>query len=155
MIKKLIPRKLENFFIRAKIRSTTTHERTHKNRKTKLMQTYAHAVPNVQFINRNNMASTKKEGEQIFTSEIVDSFDDAEPEYKKYQQINDVDIVQSVSQSSFSATATKSMMMRSAEVVNYNFIPHDDHLLKNQGFCVIDNFVGVQGKLITKLTVIM
>ena len=44
------------------------------------------------------------------------------------------------------------MMMRSDEVVNYNFIPHDDHLLNNDGFCVIDNFVGVYGKLITKLT---
>ena len=32
-IKKLVPRKLENFFIRAKIRSTTTYERQHKNRK--------------------------------------------------------------------------------------------------------------------------
>jgi hypothetical protein len=66
---------------------------------------------------------------------------------------NDVDIVQSVPQSSFSATATKSMMIRSATYVNYNFIPHDDFLFKNDGFCAIDNFVGTYGKLITTLTV--
>ena len=73
------------------------------------------------------MASSKAEAEHIFESDIQDSNDDARPEYKQHTKIDNVDIVQSVAQSSFSATATKSMMMRSAEVVNYNFIPHDDH----------------------------
>ena len=98
------------------------------------MQTYAHAVPNFQFVNRNIMASSKADAERQFKSDIQDSNDESRPEYKQHTKINDVDIVQSVAQSSFSATATKSMMMRSAEVVDYNFIPHDDHLLKNQGF---------------------
>ncbi len=94
-IKKLVPKKLENFFIRAKIRSTTTYERTHKNRKTKLLQTYAHVVPNVQFVNSNIMASSKAEAEQMFTSDIQDSNDDSRPEYKQHTKIDLVDIVQS------------------------------------------------------------
>ncbi len=91
-IKKLVPRKLENVFIRAKSRSTATYERQHKNRET------------FQFVNRKIMASSKADRERQFKSDIQDSNDD-------------IDIVQSVAQSSFSATATKSMMMRSANYV--------------------------------------
>ncbi len=92
------------------------------------MQTYAHAVPNFQFVNRNIMASSKKEAERQFISDIQDSDDESRPEYKQHTTIDDFDIVQSVSQSSFSATAAKSIMMRKANYANYNFIPHDDHL---------------------------
>ena len=72
------------------------------------------------------MASSKKQAELIFESDIQDSNDDARPEYKQHTKIDDVDIFQSVAQSSFSATATESMMMKLENYVNYNFIPHDD-----------------------------
>ncbi len=44
------------------------------------------------------------------------------------------------------------MMMKSANFVNHNFIPHDDVLLKNDGVCVLDNFVGTYSTHIKKLT---
>jgi len=44
------------------------------------------------------------------------------------------------------------MLMKAAKVVAYDFIPENKDLLKNEGFCVIDNFVGTYGKRIKKLT---
>ena len=44
------------------------------------------------------------------------------------------------------------MLMKSAKVVDYDFIPENKDLLKNDGFCVIDNFVGTYGKRIKKIT---
>ncbi len=44
------------------------------------------------------------------------------------------------------------MLMRSADHVEYDFIPSDDKLLQNDGFCVLDVFLGIYSKLIKKLT---
>ena len=33
--------------------------------------------------------------------------------------------------------------MREASYVKYGFIPSEDKYLKNEGFCVIDNFIGM------------
>ena len=44
------------------------------------------------------------------------------------------------------------MMMKSAKPIKYNFFESDDQYLKDNGFCVIDTFVGIYGPLIKKLT---
>ena len=44
------------------------------------------------------------------------------------------------------------MMMKSAKPIKYNFFESDDQYLKENGFCVIDTFVGIYGPLIKKLT---
>ena len=44
------------------------------------------------------------------------------------------------------------MMMRSADDVAYNCIREDKDLLKNEGFCVLDSFLGTYAPLIKKLT---
>ena len=43
--------------------------------------------------------------------------------------------------------------MREASYVKYGFIPSEDKYLKNEGFCVIDNFVGMYSPHIKRLTV--
>jgi hypothetical protein len=42
--------------------------------------------------------------------------------------------------------------MRSAKPIKYSFIPEDLSNLEHEGFCVIDNLVGVNGKSIKKVT---
>jgi hypothetical protein len=44
------------------------------------------------------------------------------------------------------------MILRSADNIEYDFIPEDTKLLQNEGFCVIDNFLGTYAPLIKKLT---
>ena len=44
------------------------------------------------------------------------------------------------------------MMMKSAKVVDYDFIPENKDLLQNEGFCAMDNFVGTYAPHIKKLT---
>lgn len=48
--------------------------------------------------------------------------------------------------SSYSASSEMHSPMRSASHVIYDFIPSDDKLLKNDGFCVIDQIVGIYGR---------
>ena len=42
--------------------------------------------------------------------------------------------------------------MKAVKFPKYHFIPSDDKLLLNEGFCVIDQFVGIYGPKIKKLT---
>ena len=44
-IKKLIPTKLYNWFIRANIKATTIYEKTNKNRQTKSLHAHYYSVP--------------------------------------------------------------------------------------------------------------
>ena len=51
-IKKLIPTKLYNWFIRANINAVTTYEKTNKNRITKQLHTHYYSVPLEQILIR-------------------------------------------------------------------------------------------------------
>jgi len=150
-IKKKVPQKLTNFFIRANVKTSTTYERTHRNRTTKQMYTHQHSVPNFEYINKTITATSESKARAIFadslTSEIINH-----DNYKSNTTVDDINIVQIEAESSFQATPTKSMMMKSARVIDYDFIPENQNLLKNEGYCVRDNFVGTYGKLIKKLT---
>ena len=59
VIKKLIPTKLYNWFVRANIRATTTYEKTNKNRITKSLHTHYHDVQMDQNINKMIVATSK------------------------------------------------------------------------------------------------
>jgi len=56
------------------------------------------------------------------------------------------------SETNFNASSENNMMMKSAKPIKYNFFQSDDQYLKENGFCVIDIFVGIYGPLIKKLT---
>ena len=86
-----------------------------------------------------------------FKSEITDDIEERD-HYKKSRKVDDFDITQATPESDYKQEGSGSMMMRSAEHIEYNFIPSDDKLLKNDGFCVIDNFLGTYAPLIKKLT---
>ena len=57
-----------------------------------------------------------------------------------------------VPMSSFSPASSGSQLMKAVSPVEYSFIPADTSLLKNNGFCVIDQFLGIYGPLIKHLT---
>ena len=57
-----------------------------------------------------------------------------------------------VPMSSFSATTTGSQFMKAVSPIEYSFIPADTSLLKNNGFCVLDQFLGIYSPLIKHMT---
>ena len=65
-IKKLIPTKLYNWFIRANVNATTKYEKTNKNRITKQLHTHYYSVPVEQNINQTIIESYKAEAQAIF-----------------------------------------------------------------------------------------
>jgi 5-methylcytosine-specific restriction protein A len=54
--------------------------------------------------------------------------------------------------SNFKAEKESSQMMRASSPIEYSFIPADTTHLKNTGFCVLDQFIGVYGPVIKHMT---
>ena len=69
----------------------------------------------------------------------------------KSSSVNGVSNISATS-SSGQGTSSSGMMMKTYSPLKYNFIPSDDILLYNPGFCVPDVFVGTYSKIIKKLT---
>jgi len=72
--------------------------------------------------------------------------------YEKIQKFVSVEITSILNEAEFVAKPPEFRPMKSAKPVKYDFIPSDDSLLKNEGFCVVDQFVGIYSKHIKKVT---
>ena len=75
--------------------------------------------------------------------------------YHLQEQVEDngITIDQVVDVSKLEPTPTKKIKMKAAKPVKYEFIPNDDSLDTNEGFCVPDQFVSFYGIFIKKLTI--
>ena len=83
-IKKLVPTKLFNWFVRANINATTTYEKTNKSRITKNLHTHYYSQPLQQNINKTIIASTKLQAQQIFKQDFMNIIErDNDYNYKK------------------------------------------------------------------------
>ena len=96
-------------------------------------------------------ATSQAEARIQFENEITGDIVERD-HYKKSRKVDAFDITQDTPESSYKQEGSGSMMMRSADNIEYDFIPEDTKLLQNEGFCVIDNFLGIYSPLIKKLT---
>jgi hypothetical protein len=69
----------------------------------------------------------------------------------KTSKLNAVNNVQLVNTTAFESASPETMMMKLYKPLQYNFIPSDDKLLVNPGFCVPDQFVSTYSKFIKSL----
>ena len=117
-IKKKVPSKLYNWFIRANIKATTTFEKTTKNRQTKQLDTNYYSIPLNQNINKTIIASSSAEAQQIFENDFRSSITaDNDFNYKKTITIDDIDYKQTINESSFTAIKTDQMLMTRADIM--------------------------------------
>ena len=112
-IKNMVPKKRYEFFVRTNVRTTTTYERTNKNRKTKLMHTYYHKVPNAEYVNKTIMATSEDDAKKQFEDEI-DTSVVSTGFYKANKAVDGVDFSQVKRKDSFTPTSGGSMLMKSA-----------------------------------------
>ena len=137
--------------MRANVQYSTTYEKMNKNRKTKALHSHYYSRTEHQAIDRTIMATSQAEARKQFKAEITDDIEERD-NYKKSRKVDDFTITQATPESEYKQEGSGSMMMRSADHVAYNFIPEDKDLLKNEGFCVVDSFLGTYSPLIKKLT---
>jgi len=69
----------------------------------------------------------------------------------KAVKVDSVDNISSYSSNNFESSGPEMMMMKAYKPLKYDFIPSDDNLLLNQGFCVPDQFISTYSKYIKKL----
>jgi len=61
----------------------------------------------------------------------------------KNRKVSGFENINCQSESNFNASSEINMLMKSAKPIKYNFFESDDQYLKDNGFCVIDTFVGI------------
>ena len=72
--------------------------------------------------------------------------------YSKVTKVAGIDITQVKKITDYNPKAEADTNMKAATFPKYHFIPSDDKHLENEGFCVVDQFVGIYGPKIKKLT---
>ena len=101
-IKKLIPTKLYNWFVRANIKGTTTYEKTNKNRITKSLHTHYYDVQMDQNINKTIIASSKSQAREIFEQDFKNSIDTKnDHNYKMAMKLDSIEYQQIINQTVF------------------------------------------------------
>ena len=138
----------------------TTYSKVYKDKKT----TYDKVYESVEPVNKVILARSKdeaiakfrKEAKATYQADVTGDVGVREMGYdsSQYKEVmpDDPFIDDISSHDSFNAISESNMTMRSFKVMKYDFIPSDESLLENEGFCVVDQISKIYGPLNNKLT---
>jgi len=136
----------QSFFIKGVVKTQSKYTKT-TNKGT-------HQYPKVYHDNfvvaKTITAKTEAFAIQMFRKMVTAEFE--MEGYSKSTKVNEVVIKRIEATSAYKARAEADTPMKAASYANYHFIPSDDRHLQNDGFCVVDHFVGIYGPKIKKLT---
>jgi hypothetical protein len=106
-------------------------------------------------ISHQVQASSKEEAEEVFKKRVHDEVQheegDGDSNVIKSSKVQGTNVTSAVAVDNPGQSEAHSRM-RKASYVRYGFVPSEDKYLKHEGFCVVDNFVGMYSPHIKKLT---
>ena len=150
---KNIANKIKTFFVSGVIKSSETYNGIFKKTgeiKTKTYQLYREPFA------LHIKAKSREEAEQKFHKRAEEHFNTSRPtedsNINRTRTFTGATITSVSAESSFTASSEITQLMKASSPVEYSFIPADVSLLKNDGFCVLDQFLGIYGPLKKHLT---
>lgn len=146
--------KKQTWLIRGEVRIKSQYYKTKKSGDSEL---HEKVYEDTLQISHNIIAKSQEEAEETFKQRVKDEVQheegDGDSNVIKSSTHQSTNIKSAVVVQGQSAQSEANTPMRNATYVKYGFIPSEDKYLKNEGFCVVDNFVGMYSPHIKRLTV--
>ena len=143
----------QTFFISGAIQTKETYKRQLK--KTGEIKEQSYILPD-EIYALPVKAKNKSEAEKIFIEKAEFHFNtsgtDADSNTSRQRSIMGISVNSIIPESSFKSEAEGSQLMKAVSPIDYSFVPADTSLLKNEGFCVLDQFLGIYSESIKHLT---
>ena len=147
------PSKIKTFFVSGIIKTIDIYKNKMKN--TGTIKEKIYQLPDEPFvipIKAKNRAEAEEKYHAKAGEHFISTRSGEDSNVNKSTKFTGATIGSVSSERSFTATSENSQFMKGASNVEYSFIPADTSLLKNEGFCVLDQFIGIYGPMIKHLT---
>ena len=141
---------METFFVSGLTQSTITYEQKLKKAGIVKSRSYDIETPFAVEIKAKNKADAEEKAQAWSASTWING-EGADSYAGKSKKFKGAKVSSITPVSSFTATTTGSQLMKAVWPIKYSFIPADTSLLKNTGFCVLDQFLGIYEPLIKHL----
>ena len=136
----------QSFFVKGVVKTQSQYTKT----TNKVTHQYPKVYHDSFVVAKTIDAKTEAFARQMFIKMITAEF--KMEGYSKKTKVVEVVIKRLEANSAYKPRAEADTPMRAASYANYHFIPSDDRHLQNEGFCVVDHFVGIYGPKIKRLT---
>jgi len=139
--------KLKTYFVKGVVHTTSKYAKTTNKGRKEYDKEYHDEFQEAKEIR----ARSDTKAREIFEALARDDF--GVDGYSKKTHVDRVVITSTTLSTTYTAKSEADVQMKAVKFPKYHFIPSDDKLLKNDGFCVPDQFVGKYGPKIPRLTV--
>ena len=148
-----IKKNMKTWLIKGDAVVKSKYYRTNKKSgdRTLLDKEYEDTLVIAHTIQATSEAEAKAQFESKVRAELHHEEGDGDSNVIKASQVQSVNVKSAVVGGG-AAQPEANTRMRDANYVKYGFIPSEDKYLKNEGFCVVDNFVGMYSPHIKRLT---
>ena len=147
-LKKVKPPVVKNYFITANAKMKTEYVTNQSKRGNKI---YYDNKPVSKAITATSRENAIEKFKAIIMAESLKNGTGADTSEFKHESVDDFDEIAINSFDEIDASSEMDMFLQSANPVKYNFIPSNESLNKNEGFCVPDVMISIYQKYIPTL----